>query len=478
MGEICDFQITFPVQIAARVHQLAKQALKQKISTTDAYITWLETLPNNEISDIVSFLGEALNYAISDKCVIKSEWASFSESVPARGMCDIHYSKDCSWKKGCGKLLLLKSSVRKHFFEVDANLSELSPTELNDLLSAGVIHKRVAIGSSYYVDESVNFVLGHDKKFILHTISLIEAYHNSDLNDLTNMLHPKDQLSLGTFVAKIPTEGTEREKYFIKYLTKWRDDYPGERNLPLSYLYVIARSVDKKFSHEYLSAYCRLPMIGGISPIPMFLYGRKRLSDEIVNKIASCFVELLSNKAIPNEAQLHLQMLYETEDKLIKHRYVNSLLYATIGKCIDGGLCVNHPQQPEVLIGNEIAKHCSEKKTGVSTGTAQTHFSFEVQYRGHQFVFLVIAAYSATHKHKEYPARWRCSNIEYDQGYQYRSNDRHWVVVLDGIWSELFRDFDDCLDKFASAGADAIYDISSFLCIADIKTVLEKMIDG
>lgn len=259
-------------------------------------------------------------------------------------------------------------------------------------------------------------------------------------------------------------------EFFFEKLIEWRDFHPGEQNAPLSYLYVIARSVNKRFSHEYLSAYCHLPMIGGVSPIPQFLYGWRKLPDEIVGSISSCFAELFFGEKIPPFEALHDQMLHEAEDKLIKHRYVNFLLYAAIAKCEQSGLTVEHPEQPEVLIGNTVADYCASHVDGITSGTAQTHFSFEVLYKGESFVFLVIAAYAATHKHKEYPARWRCSRIEFNQHFQYATTPRHWIVILDGIWTELFKNFDELLDKFTSAGANAVYDISSFsLCFLIVR---------
>lgn len=477
MGGIADRQILFPNELIASVRLLVSKALKERMRTAEEYKSWISEYDCSTIRSITRFLGTEIDSVFLNNEIIRPEWDGFSKSVNESQNCIIHYFSDNAYKKGFCRLALLSDELRESLLNNQNNISNLDKKSINNLTSVGVVTVREGIVKEIQIEATVKDVLRHNSRILRYACELVRKYYGEDWNQLITMVRSSETFGLQDFVSTIQScEVEELERYLFSVLTEWRDHHSGERNVPLSYLYVIARALNKRFSHETLSQYCNLPMIGGISPIPMFLYGKKPLSDEKVRTISEYFSRVIKTDTLPDITTLWGQLLYETEDKLIKHRHVNFLIYSAIAKCLDSGIEVYNVASPEILIGNGISDYWVAKEVGISSGTAQTHFSFKARYNGKDIVFLVISANAATHKHKEYPARWRCANIKYTEGrFIYKRDSDKWIVILDGAWKSLFADFSDVVDKFASAGADALFDIGTFLDCEDLSEIFDKI---
>ena len=281
---------------------------------------WLTTYRGTEVESIASFLGREISYALSNQCGMRPEWERFGDSVPPRQTCVLRYSSDSLWKKGCGKLALLDSDLRERLLSSKNDVSQLSSADTEKLQELGILIEQAETQETPIFDKHVAQVFQHDNRLVTDTFSLIQKYHPHDLRKLTALVSPNQEISLNAFLSTIPFDDQNAmEDCFFNYLTNWRDNHPGEQNVPLSYLYAITRAINKRFSHEILSSYCRLPMIGGVSPIPQFLYGKRKLPDETVRAISRCFCEMIYGENLPDNKTLHDQILRETEDKLIKH---------------------------------------------------------------------------------------------------------------------------------------------------------------
>jgi hypothetical protein len=264
----------------------------------------------------------------------------------------------------------------------------------------------------------------------------------------------------------LPHSTNQRLKDYIYHeIETWASNYPGLKNIPLECFFTMGKICDRNVSHRTASEFCGLDMIGGVSPLPQFLYGKKPLPNERMELIADYFSRSIDPQSFSTD-ELMAKAIDQAISKIMKHRYVNPLLYACIQHVESLGMHVDNPSKPMIKIGNGVVEHLIGQGVKFSTEVAMTSFSFSASSpcQKDENLFLVISAYQATHKHKEYPARWRLANCSFENGKAKWNKDiNSLTIILDGLWSDLYDDHLAALSAFMLPGVKLVTDVDSWI---------------
>jgi hypothetical protein len=467
-----DMQIDLNGNIESEISTLTASAMAERKQSFDEYKTFLATTTNASVTKVLSALHNLLSKALH--APVSTEWQRYA-SIPAAST-QIEYSCDTSFKKGLCRLSLLRDDDRQNITANATQLNKLAVDVLTRASEAGVVEICKGIVTRYTLERACLYAiekLGHDA--LGRIFCLAESFHCSAKDELLRPLYGRDGLTLASYITNLVSHVTQADLQhaIVDSLIEWNKRYPSERNLPLAYLYIAGKALDSRVSHRRLSELCGLPMIGGLSPIPQFLYGKGGLPKSALRKIGSFFAELFLRRGFPSGENLQKKMMEETEDKLMKHRYFNLLLYACIDRCQQAKYAVSNIGNPSVELANGLADYARDVRGHViHNNVAATHFSFEATSDTGSVLFLVVSAYDSTHKHKEYPARWRCAQIVHgSDGFHWRSDFTRCVVVLDGQWRELYGDLDDALRAYELPGIKLVCDAETFFQM-DLKALV------
>jgi hypothetical protein len=400
---------------------------------------------------------------------IKSEkykrWKHYNK--PSEVETSFKYKSDSFIKIGLIKLSLIGKNERKSIYEKKENLESLENEIIERAKNRNILKaEKGIVDRIVFSDEAKQVVKCIKYSEIEEMYSLVDKYHKKDRLNITLPMKGYDGLSAESFYKEFTSKSEkEMENYFFEKMKYWTRENSEKRNLPLEYLYATGKEINWRVSHRTLSEYCDLPMTGGFSPIPKFLAGKDDLPENKIKMIAKFFSELFSEQGIPDLSSVTSKMLRETEKKIIKHRYVNYLVYTCILKCNKMGFEVKNMKKPMVEIGNGLVKYIQNHvDSSLSSSVANTKFSFRASDDGREFVFLVISAYDSTHKHKEYPGRWRASNVSFDgSSFRWTADGPKCVVILDGIWYQLFEDLEEALKAFNLPRIQSVMDTKTFL---------------
>jgi len=454
-------QITFGEEIKDEVRDAAKKATDSPIDSVQGYKKWLGERQQT-YQNIIDALVAKLRYAMSAES--DKRWRHYGEYRTSTTTVD--FNGDTLFKAGLIKLAFLQSDDRSSLMRNWRDLSNLEESTLERVVGRNVAREKKGIVKRYSLSQQAQYVLENFSENKLNRVfDTVEEYHSGAEDSLLLPLRGTESFDLEKFYGSIQgLSGKSLTDYFGRQMIEWSQKDHGVRNLPLDYLYTVGKEIDWRVSHRTLSEHCGLPMTGGYSPIPKFLYGKGDLSSQDIARIAGFFEDLISRHGLPALEAVRSKLLRETEKKLMKHRYVNYLLYACIDHCKESGFKVHNVEKPMIDIGNGLAKYArSILGLEVPQSAAKTRFSFRAS-ANEDLVFLVISAYDSTHKHKEYPGRWRSARLEWSNEH-FRWSDKGYqcIVVLDGLWNQLFSDLDHTLQSFCIPGIKGVYDINTFL---------------
>jgi hypothetical protein len=210
-----------------------------------------------------------------------------------------------------------------------------------------------------------------------------------------------------------------------------------------------------RYSYDVLSRETNLPMIGGFSPIPMFIRGEgdipeddlKKISEVLASHLASIGLDVIE-KNIDNIVRKTCRQNLIT---LAKHRTINFLKLFTLLKLKEYGY--------EILQEAVPIRSCLSAYAGAKTGTADSIYTFKIKKNNLNIIVDVIAAYEQTHKHKEMSARIRMSRYQWNEKVknfeEFKEIDK-WILVLDGPWEELTGGKTKFFEMLYEAGWDII----------------------
>jgi hypothetical protein len=191
-----------------------------------------------------------------------------------------------------------------------------------------------------------------------------------------------------------------------------------------------------RYSYDVLSRETNLPMIGGFSPIPMFIRGEKDLSEDYLKKISEVLANHLTSIGVDiiekNLDNIVKEICQQTLVTLAKHRTINLLKLFTLLKLKESGCKILQEHVP--------IRSCLSAYAGARTGTADSIYTFKIEKDGLNVIVDVIAAYEQTHKHKEMSARIRMSRYQWNEKIknfeEFKEIDK-WILVLDGPWEKI-----------------------------------------
>lgn len=464
---ISTLQVELTTDLSNSLMEIATQVRKNGNRSLEKILDWLDSNKPPIVEGAIAQIGIEIKNCLA-KTADRSNWTRYSKTPDRSTSTKIIYNVDCQYKKGLIALSLLSSEdVAEVLEKRDAN--QLALETKSRCLRVGVIIKEVGHIPRFAYDEPiVSLRTGLTNDAITSALDRVRSFHFDDEFELTGPVRGAGDLNIYTFldkVAELRQDEVKLKKWLQARMTKWHADNAGSRNLPLDLAYILAKNIDSRVSHRIVSNFAGLPMIGGVSPLPKYLYGKGNLPIPVIAKVAEFFATLFSRGSLPSADEVWVTLLCQVKDKLIKHRYVNYLHYLCINRCEELGLTVLSPETPGVVVGNNIAKYCRDiLSLDVSSDVANSKFSFFADDDSVRYVFLVISAYDSTHKHKEYPGRWRCATIGFDdEGFRWGDSNANCIVVLDGVWSTLYKNIDDALSGFDLPGISRVIDIQTFM---------------
>jgi len=464
---ISTLQIELNIDLSNSLMEIAIQVRNDGNRSLEQILNWLDSnkppIVESGIAQITTEIKKCLK-----KNADCTNWTRYSETPDRAAATKIIYNLDCQYKKGLIALSLLSSDdVTEVLQKRDAN--QLAPETKSRCLRVGVIIKEVGHIPRFAYDEAVVSIrAGLANDAITSALDRVRSFHADDESELTGPIRGAGDLNIYTFlenVSELRQNKVELKKWLQARMAQWHANNSGSRNLPLDLAYILAKNLDSKVSHRVVSNFAGLPMIGGVSPLPKFLYGKGNLPTQVIGKVAEFFAARFSRESLPSADEVWATLLSQVKDKLIKHKYVNYLHYLCINRCEELGLTVLSPEAPGVVVGNNIAEYCrSILCLDVSSDVANSKFSFVADDGSVKYVFLVISAYDSTHKHKEYPARWRCATVNFDdEGFKWGDPNTNCIIVLDGVWKTLYKDIYDALSGFDLPGISRVIDIQTFM---------------
>jgi len=436
-----------------------KKTIKRTLSSSDEDRKAIAKVAKSVIDWIASQLTNWKNNWAN----IVDPWDEYGKSAPTVAT-KFTYERDNTVKRGLARLLCNPPSCIS-----DAVSATISQKSAEALIRSGTVNVSKSLkGVTYKLHPEVEGALealGKDR--VQNVLKTLDQYHAEDIHALVGMLRGVAEAPIITMHEEMLALNQKKglEKYIFEGLELWSKSYPGTKNIPLECLFTMGKLCEPTVSHRTASEFCGLDMIGGVSPLPQFLYGNKALPKEKVRLLSRYFAGIISPKSY-NTSDLMAKAVDQGISKIMKHRYVNPLLYVCIEHVNSLGMRVTTPSKPMIKIGNRVVDHLARKGEKFSTDVAMTSFSFLAKSRDGEKdnIFLVISAYDSTHKHKEYPARWRLANCEFVEDKAKWSQDLpNLTVILDGLWSDLYDDHQQTLKAFALPGIVAVTDIKSWL---------------
>jgi hypothetical protein len=463
---ISTLQIELSIELSDALRDVSSQVRASRNRSLEQILAWLDTNSSSIVENAILQIRDSIKPCLKKK-PDSSRWARYGVASAGTANTKIIYNLDCLYKKGLIALSLLSpETLAEVLAKKDAN--QLSDTTKEQCQRIGVIIKEGGYVPHFVFDEAVvSLRTGLTSKNITAALDRVRDLHSDDEFELTGPVRGSESIDIFSFLEKVNelrANRAELEKWLKSLMAQWGDHNSGSRNLPLDLADILAKNLDSKVSHRIVSNYAGLPMIGGVSPLPKFLYGKGVLSDPALAKVAEFFARLFSRAPLPSGDDLWVTLLAQVKDKLIKHKYVNYLHYLCVNRCEELGLTVLNPEKPGVVVGNKIAEYCrTVLDLDISSDVANTKFSFEAEDGTERYVFLVISAYDATHKHKEYPGRWRCATVNFDStGFKWSDSNANCVVVLDGVWKTLYKSIDEALSGFNLPGISRVIDAYTF----------------
>jgi len=448
------------LEIATQVRNAGNRSLEQ-------ILNWLSANKPPIIESAVTQVATEIKSCLKHE-TDRTYWTRYAEISGKVSRTKVIYNNDCQYKKGLISLSLLSDEdVEEVLSKRDAN--QLAIETRDRCLRVGAIMKFEGHIHRYEYDETiVSLRTGLTNKTITSALGRVRSLHSDDEFELTGPVRGSGNLDIYSFLEKVSElrhSESELRKWLKNQMTQWHSDNIGSRNLPLDLAYILAKNLDSKVSHRIVSNFAGLPMIGGLSPLPKFLYGKGNLPIPTIAKVAEFFSVRFSRGSLPSADEVWVTLLSQVKDKLIKHKYVNYLHYLCLNRCEELGLNVLSPETPGVVVGNNVAEYCrSALGLDVSSDVANSKFSFFADDGSVRYVFLIISAYDSTHKHKEYPGRWRCATVSFDkEGFKWGDSNASCVVVLDGVWKTLFKNINEALSGFDLPGIRCVIDIQTFM---------------
>jgi hypothetical protein len=477
MAAACELQIVIPSKLAAPLQMLFSSLEVEGGGNWGSYKDKLRGVHKSKLDPI---LEELERHIVPALVALRpaSRWRRYGEAPSVSQIKVRSYNQDSMLKKGLIKLMVMETDEQKNIWKNLTCLKNLPRPLLEKAIARGLVNRNSGLVERYLADESLlQLRRAVDEQLIWGGLSAIYQYHQSVVEEITAPISEGNAFSFTSFLSSIQNKKEpEIASQLSVLLWDFSQNYPDTKNLPLAYSYAVGKAIDKTVSHRRASEACGLPMIGGVSPLPQFFYGKGQLKRAVVGDLGKYFARIFAKANLPPLEDLQHKLLSETYDKLMKHRYANPLVYLCIAKCADAGLSVSNPQNPSLKIGNGLADY-ARKVLGatVPENVAETHFSFEAKMGKNSLIVLVVSAYDATHKHKEYPGRWRNSLLEWDaKGFKWRSDIPKCLVVLDGVWLTLVGDMEKVFSAFKLPGILGVMDSATFVGLdkAEIQNLL------
>lgn len=345
---------------------------------------------------------------------------------------------------------------------LEGKLKEFFP-HLQDL---GLVNARKTLfGKEANLDKALFFIL---KRM---TLNKIKSFHEFALQRYPKLkgyiFKLKDTAKLRKIIRLLCREWRRRTSMPIESLIckmlKTCDEYSqrlkvgSTRNWILETIMDIIRyfKPDIRYSYDVLSRESDLPMIGGFSPIPMFVRGEKKLTDDELERVSMALgnhMRSINTREIEaNIDGIVHESCRHTFITLAKHRTINLLKLLILRKLQESGC---QDIEEGVRVRSVLAEY-----SGAPVGTADSTYTFQAKKANMSLIVDAIAAYAQTHKHKEMSARVRMSRYKWKEDtkeFSERKEIDRWILVLDGPWKELSGERTKFYEMLLEAGWDFI----------------------
>jgi hypothetical protein len=372
-------------------------------------------------------------------------------------------------KAGLVKLAFLSEKDRNEVYSFVKKRTALSKTLISFLQSIGLLEVRPKIGGSLFIiDEHIKYVINQIEESLLKKVfKVTENKYGTRYTDYFEIF--RDWEKFEDFVCNEMPKLTKLPEPAVKkiILNRIKSDFiltRKQRNHFLSLLISLCKYFDKKFSFDVIIREGNISRAKGLdrfAGIDKLLLGDFLPKDETLIKLVDVLWDRLKqqdwNKSSQIVKDIFQNAFHQTFITIVKHRTIN-LLRELVLLIFENDGWVVEELSPKF-------RSCLSEYAGVPNNVADPSFSFILKKNNRKILCHVVAAYEATHKHKEYPGKLRAARyecIKKDKNISFRTLlEDESLLILDGLWIDLFSGEEKVIKAFQSAGWTNITDIIS-----------------